>query len=263
MNYKYPAITKGEILYFQIREHIQHGSTLKSSPSWFDQFDRGMDWIDYIEEFMTLNICGQIVKLGKQLRSIHSNSTVFSSELRSFINDSFTLRRSDLDRLFRLSKAAVDSSMDNFTRGTKNVIRKFAEDSHRCCYLCGRDLDFADDESDLSYTADHIWPHEFGGDSVIENLLPCCKDCNNAHKKNYPTWAMTNVHELIKVDESELSRTSGTSRFAIHHRFVQKRAIEERISLKDSYLLTGPSRAVVFSDKNCIGHFFNLSNCDE
>lgn len=44
------------------------------------------------------------------------------------------------------------------------------------CYYCGKKFPPRD------LTMDHVIPVVRGGKSVKENLVPCCKECNN-HKK--------------------------------------------------------------------------------
>lgn len=44
------------------------------------------------------------------------------------------------------------------------------------CYYCGCDL------NEKNRTLDHMYPRDFGGVSITNNLVPCCIDCNQ--KKN-------------------------------------------------------------------------------
>lgn len=48
----------------------------------------------------------------------------------------------------------------------------YAEESGRCIY-CGRPV------SQMNYSVDHIIPRASGGDDSIDNLVCCCKTCNN------------------------------------------------------------------------------------
>jgi 5-methylcytosine-specific restriction endonuclease McrA len=48
------------------------------------------------------------------------------------------------------------------------------------CYYCGRLLEPKD------LTMDHIIPLARGGRSTKENLVPCCKECNNKKKTLLP-----------------------------------------------------------------------------
>lgn len=44
------------------------------------------------------------------------------------------------------------------------------------CYYCGRKVGF------VNLTMDHVLPLSRGGRSTRDNLVPCCKECNNRKK---------------------------------------------------------------------------------
>ncbi len=48
------------------------------------------------------------------------------------------------------------------------------------CYYCGRKVAHRD------LTMDHLVPLTRGGRSTKDNLVPCCKDCNNKKKSLLP-----------------------------------------------------------------------------
>ncbi len=48
------------------------------------------------------------------------------------------------------------------------------------CYYCGEKVGFKD------LTMDHVIPLARGGSSRKDNLVPCCKDCNNKKKDYLP-----------------------------------------------------------------------------
>ena len=48
------------------------------------------------------------------------------------------------------------------------------------CYYCGRVVGFK------NLTMDHTIPLARGGRSTKDNLVPCCKDCNNKKKTALP-----------------------------------------------------------------------------
>lgn len=261
--YKYPIATKGEALLRFVRDQLNVEGCLLSTSTWLTQFDQPDLWSSYVEEFMAIHLTGRLLSCGRYLKQNHSNSTVFRTEYKSALFEYLTLNREDRDRLFRLAHAAVDASLEEISNGTRNAITTWANLCHPHCYLCGRILQFNDSESASQFTIDHIWPRDFGGDSSEENLLPACKDCNNNHKKNYPTWAMTNIQSLLLgfgPSANSLKRITGTSRYAIQQRLVQSVAVEKQLTLKCAYLTVGPSESVRVVDPLEIGHFFNLAN---
>ena len=48
------------------------------------------------------------------------------------------------------------------------------------CHYCGRIFKVSE------LTMDHVIPLSRGGRSVKDNLVPCCKECNNAKKNMIP-----------------------------------------------------------------------------
>lgn len=46
------------------------------------------------------------------------------------------------------------------------------------CYFCGAKLTKA------NRTLDHLFPRDYGGITVTNNLVPCCKECNSEKKRN-------------------------------------------------------------------------------
>ena len=64
------------------------------------------------------------------------------------------------------------------------------------CWYCGRAVGYA------NLTMDHVIPLARGGRSTKDNLVPCCKDCNNKKKSSLPVeW-----DEYMEV----LNRRSGS-----------------------------------------------------
>ncbi len=49
-----------------------------------------------------------------------------------------------------------------------------------CCHYCGKDVGFA------ALTMDHLLPLSKGGRSSKENIVACCKECNNLKKSMMP-----------------------------------------------------------------------------
>jgi hypothetical protein len=262
-NKSYPSATKGEALYRYLRMQLDFEGSLNSSTSWLAQFSRSLDWCTYIEEFMAINLAGQLIEGGRFLRSRFEDSTVFESQYRAFLREHLYLGPTSNDRLFRLSKDAVDASFEEISDGTRKALTRWAKDNHPNCYLCGRMMSFGTHECNLAYTLDHVWPRDFGGDSTAENLLPACKECNGKHKANNATWAMTNIQSILlgfEPSESKIKRITGSSRFAIYHRHVQHIAVDRQLTLKEAYMRVGSSENVRVIDPLEFGHFFNLAN---
>lgn len=166
-NKHYPTVTKGEALYRYIRTQLDSEGPLNSSTTWLAQFNRSEFWCSYVEEFMALNLAGQLIESGRFLRSKFSNTTVFETEYRSVLAEQLTLDRNERNRLFRLSIDAVDASLEKISDGTRNALTVWAKTDHPYCYLCGRTMDFGEIEANTKFTLDHLWPRDFGGDCQV------------------------------------------------------------------------------------------------
>ena len=261
--FKYPDSTAGERLYFFVRTWLRKGNNLSDSFFWLDPISGSDDWSEYIEQLVSVAVAGRIVTAGRSLRSKYGTSTVFDTEFRSHIANYLLTDRDNLQSLFRLGITAAHESQRDIPKRLRARFRQWAQQKHPRCYLCGCPLDFNDDNSACAYTADHLWPQSFGGDSSEENLLPACRICNDQHKSNFATWAMTSVQSLILgIDpvRAELARVRGMHRYAIHHRQAQDIAIRYRKTLKSAYRQLGPSEALRTIDPSDVGHFFNLAN---
>ena len=264
-DFHYRSSTAGENLYLFLRSWIRKGISLEESFFWLSPLDRSEEWSEYIEQFIAVSLTGQLVAAGRTFRERYEDSAPFRSEFRSCLSNALLVERSDCDRFMRLATSAVDASVREIPNGLRRSFRSWALQNHSHCYLCGHPLEFDNEGSERAYTADHIWPLSYGGDSIEDNLLPACKCCNEQHKGNFATWAMTSVQSIIlgvAPTANALSRVSGTSRFALHHRSVQDLAIKSRLTLKDAYRQAGPSENIRVRNRNDIGHFFNLSNHD-
>lgn len=71
------------------------------------------------------------------------------------------------------------------------------------CRYCGRVLDpFADHESNDTITIDHVVPRSEGGVNRAENLVVCCRPCNEK-KAGRSLWKAR--MRLIQIDEGVAS----------------------------------------------------------
>lgn len=64
-------------------------------------------------------------------------------------------------------------------------LRVAGEQNWRCAY-CGHDMD------PCCFTVDHVVPIRHKGPNLWENIVACCKPCNNAKSH-------TNAHRFLKL----------------------------------------------------------------
>lgn len=65
------------------------------------------------------------------------------------------------------------------------------------CYFCDRKMNFKD------LTMDHIVPLSRGGRSTKDNLVACCKECNNRKKNALPIEWEEYMESLTKKSTTE------------------------------------------------------------
>lgn len=84
------------------------------------------------------------------------------------------------------------------------------------CYYCGEDL------NTKNRTIDHVFPTSFGGVSIPENMVPCCKTCN--------------VNKFC-MTESQFIRWNQKQSIEEREWFFQTCILENSEVLKNGYLI--------------------------
>jgi len=79
---------------------------------------------------------------------------------------------------------AVDEAVIRAERAKARSLRKTRwwqqKTATGTCYYCGRKVGYA------NLSMDHVIPLSRGGRSTKNNLVPCCKECNNRKKSSLP-----------------------------------------------------------------------------
>ena len=79
---------------------------------------------------------------------------------------------------------AVDEALIRAERNKARELRKTRwwqqKTSTGTCWYCGQKVGFH------NLTMDHVIPLARGGRSTKDNLVPCCKECNNKKKNALP-----------------------------------------------------------------------------
>lgn len=79
---------------------------------------------------------------------------------------------------------SIDESIIKAERNNARSLRKTRwwqqKTASGTCYYCGLKVGYA------NLTMDHIIPLARGGRSTKDNLVPCCKECNNKKKGSLP-----------------------------------------------------------------------------
>lgn len=95
---------------------------------------------------------------------------------------------------------AIDEAIIKVERSKARNLRKTRwwqqKTSSGSCYYCGRKVGYA------NLTMDHIIPLARGGRSTKDNLVPCCKECNNKKKGSLPVEWEEYLETLDKSGKS-------------------------------------------------------------
>jgi len=82
---------------------------------------------------------------------------------------------------------SIDSIDEALIRAERNKARELRRSrwwqqktSTGTCWYCGEQVGFK------NLTMDHVIPLARGGRSTKDNLVPCCKECNNKKKNSLP-----------------------------------------------------------------------------
>ena len=105
-----------------------------------------------------------------------------------------TLKKQENNQAFienGILKIGRDCKFSNIMYGLTYLMK-----GDRICYYCGKTI------SKKEMTLDHVYPRDFGGPSITDNLVPCCQECNN-DKNNF-------THQQYK--EILLARQNGTAK---------------------------------------------------
>lgn len=101
---------------------------------------------------------------------------------------------------------SLESIDEAVIRAERNKARKLRlsrwwqkKTSAGACYYCGTSVGYK------NLTMDHVIPLSRGGRSTKDNLVPCCKDCNNQKKSSLPVEWDEYMENLSKKSQEEES----------------------------------------------------------
>lgn len=264
------SVTSGEDLLGYIQINLLGQQVIKGLENKLRFTGREDELSEFFQELIGVNMVGRIVIVGSSIaQKYNMTDPVFEREFRYYLNNYFCFNIDCFEAVYRLSIRAVKASRESISETLGRRLKQWAMASHQFCYMCGIQLEFArkeqktEDEKRRQFTCEHIWPREYGGNSLEENLLPCCSSCNSSKKQNFATWAMPSVQSLIKglsPGDDCLEKIEGTHKFAIHYRSAKKLALHKRISLKEAFLKIGPWQDIRLKDVDDVADFFNLEN---
>lgn len=190
-----------------------------------------------------------------------------NARLTAILRDWFAwLDRDNISLLVRDVIRAQTASYNKIPKSIEAEIWR-ARRIHACCF-CG-DRMIADshsivrDSKGIKATLEHIWPSSLGGDSITENLVPACSECNTI-KSDLCTWEQGCIHDFIYPIDFHLSdflpRLPIEQRILVQRRAVMVLAQRDKLSLKEALLRVGPYGDLKPLDANDTWDIFNIEN---
>ena len=72
---------------------------------------------------------------------------------------------------------------------------------NQICYYCGKTI------SKKEMTLDHVYPRDFGGPSITDNLVPCCSHCNSSKgNKTFENWYTDDKCDDIGITKEKMQQ---------------------------------------------------------
>lgn len=255
--HRYRASTAGERLCQFIHEKLEDERAWRHLLNAIRPVGDSIRLTAYYRHHAALFLACKLVSAGKSISTTDGGST---AALLPIVEQFPWIQLNAGNRLLRMLADAVDRSDRPISPGAASELRAYAREHHRHCYICGTPLDFGDSKSRAYCTAEHLWPSSYGGDSVEENLLPACADCNTK-RGNLATWVASDVHALflgLDPDITRLRQINFIRRYALYHRAAINLAIARGLTLKNAFLRLGPWNDPRVSDVEATADMFNL-----
>lgn len=258
-------VTSGEILFqYIIKEVI--GRTRISDVQQLDLLQIGGrldDFYEYYVGVFAANILRRCIKKAERVVQEIDNESLHQKAMVRYFQESLEIpKNSNSGNLDRLAALVLDAELKS-RKDISPSTRKIVTPKFQCeCYVCGRYISVNHTNINLRLELEHIWPQCYGGDSIPENLIPACHECNN-EKSHLLLWQNFHLHSFtLKPNPSpdELTSIQRKEKIAKHRRNYFEIACAKKISLKDaaSELGTIDTRNMMPMDKDDAIDFFNF-----
>lgn len=243
------AVTAGEHLYLLVRNEILGGDS--RAHEWrnaLPMVSADDDFIAYLNGAAAVFTTRRLLRHWSDERWSVPNESQHVRKVMTFAKTEI-FPRIDEETCRRLARAVIGAHQASGRKipdgCRRSVLRERLQHS---CYLCGQLLSPQAPRGDRAHlTLEHIWPASMGGDSIEENLLPACSDCQH-DTQDALSWEWANIHNLVlpaAPSDDALQSVNRRIRYARHY-FQILRSVEHRgLSLKEAFLRIGPIRSPI------------------
>lgn len=243
-HFSFKAVTTGELLFQFIQKEIYQSSSLAEIQSLglLTVGGRSDFFSDYFLGINAMNMLARCVKKAERVRGTENESS-HQGSMVAYLQETLGMAKHNdetVDQLARLSLSAASDSKRKIKERIKHSIRNGRNEVP--CYLCGGMCQHNASDANTGIEYEHIWPASFGGNSIIENLLPACAVCNR-EKKDMLLWHTGHLFSFVlKPDPSsdELTAITKKAKIAAQLRKIFAKACSEKISLKVAAEILGP-----------------------
>jgi len=241
-------VTNGERLFLLLREDLLEASG-RGHIKWsnlgelFEQVGGNAHFGEYFRGAAAVHIMRRLLRFWEDERLQVGQEAQYVARISSFIREDVLtgLGESDIARLSRAVIKAESSSRQTISAGLR--ARIVAGRQRIQCYLCTKVLSPSAPHNQADcLTLEHLWPQSVGGDSIEENLLPACLECQKTTKDTL-SWEWLNVQNFVlppNPSRSALQSVPKKARFARHFLEAMSRAQEAGLTLKDAFASLGP-----------------------
>ncbi|GLZ26427.1 hypothetical protein Pstu01_30960 [Stutzerimonas stutzeri] len=217
----------------------------------------------YYTGILAANILSRCLQKAKRIVKLFDDEKEHQKQLIQYFQRSLEIPRSpsgvNLDRLAALTLQAEQKSRKDIISSVRS---QFSITKTHYCYICGTQVFENPVDSQLKMQLEHIWPQSFGGDSIVENLLPSCPSCNWLKDKML-LWQNAHIHSFTLKPEpshSELNNIEIKLRIAQHRKQIFEHANTYKKTLKEAALSIGSVdlQEITSIDKDDAVDFFNF-----
>jgi hypothetical protein len=286
---KWKSATAGEsLLHFLATEVTELRIIDSTARDLFSGVSRSQAISSFLHGVVILHVFGRILQAAKAYRSKHlDDENTCLLLIETFVVDKLNITRSTCQNFSSLAPLALNAARmsrknsHTISQGKRREIQNEFKNEFRC-YSCGCELDPYETRKEVSHPQkpwrkipnhrfaeyEHIWPHSFGGDTVIENLAPVCLPCNDA-KENYASWEWMQIQSLLPNAELgreilESKHTSRAIKISLHMKAAMHYAKKHGTTLKGALRTIGPREEnVMVIDVDDTADYFNLRVHDE
>lgn len=258
--------TSGEVLFqFILREFYGADSleTIQALPV-LGIGGRGEAFAEYFLGASALNMLARCVKKAERVRDSVVDESLRHPAMVAYFQQSLGIARQGDERLDRLVGLSLQAASDS-KRPIKDAVKRLISGGSQelPCYICGAMSPRRSSDPEVpAVEFEHLWPSSFGGNSIVDNLLPSCSHCNR-HKGSMLLWQTGHVFSFVlkpSPSADEITTIQRREKIALHMRNILSHACDEGISLKKAALSIGPVRlnSVYAVDSDDAMDFFNF-----